>query len=926
MKCVTISLGSSTEPQGLTFGFSYYTDVNMGKIIKSPWAYPGEELVLELGVSQDTGLDTQEAKKRLKQYGPNRLRETKRKSSWKILFEQFKGLIAALLVVAALVSFFFGDFIEGIAIVVVIMINATIGFFTELKAVRSMEGLRRLGSVSVRVRRDGEIQEIPAEGLIPGDIVVLEGGYIVNADIRLLTSSKFQTDESALTGESLPVSKSVETLDVDTPLAERANMLYKGTAVTRGSCEGIVITTGMETELGQISSLVEEAEEEITPLEKRLNQLGHKLIVATLIIAAFVATAGILVGKGAFLMIETSIALAVAAIPEGLPIVATIALARGMLRMARRNALISQLSAVETLGATNVIFTDKTGTLTENRMTVTLIALDSGDIEVSGDSVVSEEAFTRNDERVAPLKNKILRKALEISILCNNASLESKELNEENKVVGDPMEGALLIAGVKTGLYREELTRNLPEVHEEAFDSDVKMMATFHKDNDRYLVAVKGAPEYILNLSSHILTEEGEREMSDEKRKKWLNKNNQMAEKGLRVVAIATKIADSIDSEPYKHLTLLALIGLEDPPREDVRKAIELCQDAGIKVVMVTGDQAVTASNIGSDVGLVDKKEIEVIHGKDLKNPDELSEEEKQKILQVPIFARVNPRQKLNLIDLYQKNGAIVAMTGDGVNDAPALKEADIGIAMGQRGTEVAREAADMVLKDDAFPTIVTAIEQGRVIFNNIRKFVLYLISCNVSEIMVVTSATIVNLPLPILPLQILFLNLVSDVFPALALGVGEGDRNVMKQPPQDPGEPILARRHWLDVGRYGFLMTISVFGALILALKWLGMGERQAVSVSFLTLAFTQLWHVFNMRDKGSNFLRNSITRNPFIWGALFICIGLLLVALYVPVLSDVLKLVNPGMKGWIIVIAMSLIPLVVGQFIKARGSRESQ
>lgn len=904
----------------MTFGFFYYTDVNMKRILKSPWAYPGEELIQELCVSQDTGLATQEAKRRLKQYGPNRLRETKRKSSWKILFEQFKGLIVALLVVAALVSFFFGDFIEGIAIVVVIMINATIGFFTELKAVRSMEGLRRLGSVSVRVRRDGEIQEIPAEGLIPGDIVVLEGGDIVNADIRLLTSSKLQADESALTGESLPVSKSVETLDVDTPLAERADMLYKGTAVTRGSCEGIVITTGMETELGQISSLVEEAEEEITPLEKRLNQLGHKLIVATLIIAAFVATAGILVGKGAFLMIETSIALAVAAIPEGLPIVATIALARGMLRMARRNALISQLSAVETLGATNVIFTDKTGTLTENRMTVALIALDSGDIEVH------EEAFTRNDEPVAPLKNKILRKALGISILCNNASLESKELNEESKVVGDPMEGALLIAGVKTGLYREELTRNLPEVREEAFDSDVKMMATFHKDNDRYLVAVKGAPEYILNSSSHILTEEGEREMSDEKRKEWLNKNNQMAEKGLRVVAIATKIADSIDSEPYKHLTLLALIGLEDPPREDVRKAIELCQDAGIKVVMVTGDQAVTASNIGSDVGLADKNEIDVIHGKDLKNPDELSEEEKQKILQVPIFARVSPRQKLNLIDLYQKNGAIVAMTGDGVNDAPALKEADIGIAMGQRGTEVAREAADMVLKDDSFPTIVAAIEQGRVIFNNIRKFVLYLISCNVSEIMVVTSATIVNLPLPILPLQILFLNLVSDVFPALALGVGEGDRNVMKQPPQDPGEPILARRHWLDVGRYGFLMTISVFGALILALKWLGMGERQAVSVSFLTLAFTQLWHVFNMRDRGSNFLRNSITRNPFIWGALFICIGLLLVALYVPVLSDVLKLVNPGMKGWIIVIAMSLIPLMVGQFIKARGSREFQ
>jgi Ca2+-transporting ATPase len=878
-----------------------------------PWMRSPEEVLGDLSVSAEKGLGIAEVRTRRRRYGPNRLREIKRKSPWLILGNQFKSLIVLLLALAGGLSFAFGETIEGIAIAAVIAINTAIGFLTELKAIRSMETLRQLGGVSAKVRRQEKIQEIPAVALVPGDIVILEGGDIVTADIRLIQASKLQADESTLTGESVPVSKSTEPLGASLPLAERANMVFKGTALTRGSGEGVVVTTGMETELGRISSLVEEAEEESTPLEKRLNQLGHKLILVTLIIAALVAAMGILAGKEIFLMMETAIALAVAAIPEGLPIVATIALARGMRRMARRSALVNRLSAVETLGATNLICADKTGTLTENRMTITHIAQPTGEFEIGEKASEGKSRFTKGGQSIDPLKDSSLRQALEVGVLCNNAALR------RDKGVGDPLEVALLEAASKAGLSTDGLREEMPEVREEAFDPEVKMMATFNKAGDVYRVAVKGAPEPILEASSHILTENDAAQMGAQEHRQWLQNNDRMAEKGLRVLALATKTVTDVDSKPYENLTFLGLLGLQDPPHRDTRRAIEQCQRAGVRVIMITGDQPVTARNIGLAVGLVDEQEAEVFHGQDLKSPEELSEEERRHILGVSLFARVSPKQKLELIELHQKNGSIVAMTGDGVNDAPALKKADIGVAMGRRGTQVAREAADMVLKDDRFSTIVAAVKQGRIIFDNIRKFVLYLISCNVSEIMAVTFATVANAPLPILPLQILFLNLITDVFPALALGVGEGDPGIMRRPSRSSQEAILARRHWLAIGGYGLAITLSVLGALTLALGWLRMVPGRAVTVSFLTLAFAQLWHVFNMRDRGSKLLRNDITQNPYIWGALGLCTGLLLVAVYLPGLSDVLKLVNPGIQGWILVLAMSLVPLVIGQVAKS-------
>ena len=888
------------------------TDATDEPNLDQPWTQTWQDVAEQLDVDPAQGLSESEADRRRAKYGANRLRSTERKSTWQIFVEQFKSLIVGLLAVAAVLSFAFGELIEGVAIAVVILINAVIGFVTELRAVRSMEALQELSRVDAKVRRDGKVEKISAEEIVPGDVVVVDGGDVITADLRLLEASKLQVNESALTGESVPVGKRTAPLDEEVPLAERESMAFKGTAVTRGAGEGIVVATGMDTELGHISSLVEEAEEEVTPLEQRLEELGHRLIWVTLSIAAVVVAAGIIAGKDILLMVETGVALAVASIPEGLPIVATVALARGMWRMARRNALINKLSAVETLGATNVILTDKTGTLTENQMTAVELALPWGTITISGRGLATEGGFSRDGNQVDPSNRDILREALEVGVLCNNAAVQQED--GETQSVGDPSEVALLVAGAKAGMHQSELLDQKPEEREVAFDPEVNMMATYHRVDGRFHVAVKGAPNAVLEVASHIRTEDGMEELSGSDREQWLERNKEMAAEGLRVLALAEKQVDDVDTEPYQDLTFLGLIGLLDPPREDVRDALTACQEAGIRVVMITGDQPVTARKVGLAVGLIEE-EAEVIHGRDLADIDTLSEEERQRVLRAQIFARVSPEQKLDLIALHQDQGAVVAMTGDGVNDAPALKKADIGVAMGQRGTQVAKEAADMVLKDDAFSTIVAAVEQGRAIFNNIRRFVLYLLSCNVAEVFTVGIASLANMPLPIRPLQILFLNLVTDVFPALALGMGEGDPTIMDRPPRDPEEPIMTKPHWGAVGGYGMVITLSVLGSLLVAIEWLDMAQDRAVTVSFLTLASAQLWHVFNMRDRDAHILNNDVTRNPFIWGALALSALLLLAAVYLPGLSDILGVVNPGLRGWALIGAASLVPLIIGQ-----------
>jgi len=891
------------------------------------WALHGAEVLAKLQVDPKQGLTMREVVMRRRGHGQNILQEVKPISWFAILNNQFKNLIVLFLLAAAVLSFIFGDAVEGLAILAVILINAIIGFITELKGARSIEALRKLGTVNSRVRRVGIIKEIPAKDLVPGDIVILEGGDIITADLRVITASKLQADESVLTGESVPVSKTTDLVKEDAPLADRVNMLFKGTSVTRGSGEAVVTGTGMITELGKISSLVSETVDEPTPLEKRLGQLGHRLIWVCLGIAVLVVFLGITAGRNFVLMIETAIALSVASIPEGLPIVATIAMARGVWRMAKRNALIKELAAVETLGATSVICTDKTGTLTENRLSVTALALAAGYLTVNPKADNDSKIFQQKDGNyITPQEQKTLIHALEICVLCNNASLPSLVGEPEEKNVGDPLEVALLSLAARFQMIRRDMEAKFPEEKEEAFDSDIKMMATFNRLESGYRVSVKGAPENVLDACSLLLTEEGEQEFDTEKRKFWLDKNDAMAADGLRVLALAEKTVQGLDESPYDQLKFIGLIGLIDPPRQDVKQSVEECKSAGVRVIMATGDQPVTARSIGYAVGLTDNPWATVIHGKDLHDPANLSEQDIRQLLEANLFARVNPKQKLDIIALHRQNNAIVAMTGDGVNDAPALKNADIGIAMGLRGTQVAREASDMILKDDAFSSIVHAVEQGRIIFENIRSFVIYLLSCNLSEIMAVTLASLVNAPLPLLPLQILFLNIVTDVFPALALAAGEGSSDIMKQPPRRKDEPIMNAQQWFGVSAYGLAITASVLGAMAIALSVLDMNEREAITISFLTLAFAQLWHVFNMRDSSSGVFSNTIVRNPFIWGALALCTFLLLLTVYVPLLADILKISNPGANGWGLVIGMSLLPLIAGQITLIMINKRTQ
>ena len=890
--------------------------------LSAPWAIEIKTLLDIFSVDPDLGLTKKQVQEQRNQHGRNRLRTKSRKSTLVILGEQFQNIIIWLLIVSAVLSFIFGEWVDGSAVVVVILLNTLIGFFTELRAVRSMEALREMTQVDARVLREGEPQQIPADKLVPGDIVLLDSGDIITADLRLIEASKIQANESTLTGESEAVSKQTDPIEEQTPLADRRNMLFKGTSLTRGSGVGVVVFTGRETELGQISELVAEAQQEHTPLEKRLDQLGGKLVWVTLGIIAIVVVTGILRGREWLLMIETAVALAVAAIPEGLPIVATIALARGMRQMAANHALINQLASVETLGGTNVICTDKTGTLTENQMTVVKYVLKSREIAVSGEGLDIQGKFLENGEALEIEQDPVLKRAVQVGMLCSNAQVKTIK-NHQADVVGEPVEEALILAGLKAGYRREELHEDQPEVREVAFDPEIKMMATFHNKESGCLVAVKGAPEQVLSSATRVMAGEGQLEEIDSAdREQWLEINKDLASEGLRLLGLAYKETDSCEDQPYQDLILLGLVALLDPPREEVKSAIQDCQAAGIQVTMVTGDQAITALNIARSVGLTDQ-DSEVVRGEELKPSEELNERDLQRFTAARIFARVSPRQKLDLISIHQQNGSIVAMTGDGVNDAPALKKADIGIAMGKRGTQVARQAADMVLEDDALSTIVLAVRQGRVIFNNIRRFVIYLISCNVSEILVVFLATMLNLPLPIRPLQILFLNLVTDVFPALALGVSEGDPAVMKHQPRDPKEPILMNSHWLKIGGYSSLITLSVLSAYGIASKLLQLKPAQAVTVSFLTLAFAQLWHVLNMRDRGSHLLKNDVFQNPYIWGAIGLCTLLLLGAIFLPPLARVLELKRIGGWAWALVLGLSLVPLVIGQIFKGFGSK---
>ena len=608
--------------------------------LETPWAFSSDETLERIGSHPD-GLSEETARQRLAEWGSNRLKAPERRGTARILLDQIKSLFVLLLGAASGVSLVYGEWLQGIAIAAAIVVNAALGFIVEWRATRSMESLQKLGGVRAKVRRGGEICTIDAEDVVPGDVLHLDAGDLVTADARLLEASKLQVDESTLTGESSPVSKRIDPVDRDAPLAERTDMVYRGTTVTRGSGEAVAVATGMSTELGEVSTLVEQAGHEETPLDQRLRRLGRRLIWLTLVVAAAVGASGLLAGRDLLLMVETSIALAVAAIPEGLPIVTNMALARGMWRMARRNAWINRLSAVETLGTVTMILSDKTGTLTENRMTVRRIVVDGGDHSI-GDEDSTPDVVPEGEA------SELLR----LAVLCNNASLGDPEDPEEG--IGDPLEVALLHAGRWAGHDRPALLKQHEEVREVSFDPDVRMMATFHRTPDGFLVAVKGAPDAVLEASTSVLTADGPDTLRDNDRNDWSERADRLAGDGLRVLAVARRRVSRREEEPYEELTLIGLVGMEDPARKGVASSIDQCVEAGIRVVMMTGDHAPTAVHIAREVGLVEEEDPDVIEGREVAEPSELSEERRRRVLACRVFARVSPRQKLALIELFQ--------------------------------------------------------------------------------------------------------------------------------------------------------------------------------------------------------------------------------------------------------------------------------
>ncbi|HEX8041299.1 MAG TPA: cation-translocating P-type ATPase [Chryseosolibacter sp.] len=872
---------------------------------RTTYSIPWEALLGIYDTDETTGLKEAEVAGRIQKFGGNSIMPARKKSLWLVFSAQFNSSLVYLLIFAAGLSFFFQEWLDGSAILVVILLNAIIGFYMEYQAGRSMDALKRLSMLPAKVIRDGIIREINSEGLVPGDLIFLEAGDMVPADGRIARASQLQVDESALTGESVPVEKAPVELDEDTTLAERTNMLYKGTFVTKGNTYAIITATGMLTELGKIANLVQSAEQAATPLEKKLGQFSMKLIKVTVVLVVIIFFAGILNGQRVLEMLETSIALAVAAVPEGLPVVATLALAKGMMRMAEYNVIVKKLSAVETLGGTNVICTDKTGTLTQNKIEVNMVVTPRGKYDVGnsqkGDS--NDEAFQR---------------LVQGAVLCNTASL-----NDSGRDTGDPLEVGLLRFAVSQQRVIASLRKQMPTIREEPFSSETKIMATLHLEgNDKQVVYAKGAPEELIDRCSHVLNGATESQFTDVLKRHWLTESETLSGSGLRVIGTAFRNGEPTGKDLSVDLSFLGLIGMIDPPRHEVYEAVRECKDAGIKLIMITGDHPSTAKNIGIKLGIMGDETKAVMVGKDMNEYERLSEAEKDRWIDTPVFARVSPQQKLDLVSVLQERKYVVGMTGDGVNDAPALKKADIGIAMGMRGTQVAQEVADMILKDDSFSSIVRAIRQGRIIFDNIRKFVIFLLSCNMSELFVIAVAAILNLHFQLLPLQILYINLVTDVLPALALGVTAGSSSIMRQPPRNTEEPIIDRPRWMTIIFYAIVITLTTLGAVYISHFTVHKTEtwnpQLCNNILFFTLLLSQILHVFNMNAAGSGFFKSEVVRNKYIWYAVAACILFLFVSSQVTVIRAALDVYRMSILDWIISVGLSFLSLLIIQLFK--------
>ncbi|MFT7251262.1 MAG: Ca2+-transporting ATPase [Flavobacterium sp.] len=882
-------------------------------MIQNPYSLSLQSLTKKFETNISKGISSKEAVKRILLYKRNEIFKKEKKSKWKILINQFIDPIIYILAIATTIAFLFQDWLEGIAILIVIIITTAIGFFMELQARQSLEALRKISlrHLLSQVIRDGKITEIKTTMLVPGDVIILERGNVIPADARLILVENLMVKEAALTGESIPVEKQTkELLPINTPITSQNNMVFKGTTVLLGRGKAIVVATGMNTQLGKIQQMAIDAKEERTPLEKKLNKLSKRLIWLSLFFAIFIIISGTIRGNDVFLMLQTGIALAVATIPEGLPIVATIALAHGMLSLSKKKVIIKKLEDVETLGITNVICTDKTGTLTEDELKVQTLVLETQLVE-DVNSIETSSFFSK-------LKQKEDFNTLVLtSILCNDVQLSTKKRH------GDTIDMSLLDFAEQIGFNLKSIRNNNPEVFKIPFDATNKRMITAHSDGNNYFVFMKGAFENVI-ASCDMLLKNGKTELFNTK-EEWFKKVDDLTSKGLRVLAFAYKKTKSKPENNVKieHFIFIGIVGFIDPARKDVKPIIESYKKAGIKVIMATGDHPGTAKKIALDIGLLNVNDLEnkIILGSSFQNIEKLSKNEKDTFLKASVFARVTPEQKIAIITFFQKNNNIVGMIGDGINDIPALKKANIGIAMGIRGTDAAREVADIILLDDTFTATELAIKQGRIIFQNIRQFVVYLLSSNFAEILSVGVAATLNLPSPLLPLQILFLNVITDIFPALALGLGKGEKNIMQLPPKHPEEPIITNQLWRTTVIYGITISLAVLGITVYSYFVLKLSTSQINNMGFYTLILAQLLNIFNMPSRHLSFFKNEVTSNIWIWLAIIFCVFLTYLAYITPLFSRALSLIPLSSSQIITIIIFSFSSLVLSQIIKRFG-----
>lgn len=873
------------------------------------------------------GLTEQEAEGRLKKLGPNELQEAKRPSALVVFLAQFKDFMVLVLFGATVISAFLGEYIDAIAIVAIVIINGILGFFQERKAEKSLEALKELAAPQVTVLRNGKWIKAPSKGLVLGDVIKFSSGDRIGADIRLIETSSLYIEESALTGESVPVQKKVEALQgSNVAIGDQKNMAFMGTMITRGSGVGVVVGTGMNTAMGQIANMLQNAEQMETPLQRRLEQLGKILIIVALILTALVVLAGVYQGNEVYHMFLAGVSLAVAAIPEGLPAIVTVALSLGVQRMIKKKAIVRKLPAVETLGCASVICSDKTGTMTQNKMMVTHMWASGDTWHVTGKGYEPTGSFMKDEQKIDPTSARSLYQLLTFGCLCNNANIMKKK--KSYVLDGDPTEGALVAAAMKAGISREALKGKFEIIREFPFDSTRKMMSVIVRDRDgKKFVVTKGAPDVLLQMSQTILWGNKQQPLSELYRNEVQTAIHNLGSQALRTIAVAfrpLKVTDQIEHEREveKDLMLVGIQGMIDPPRPEVKQAVQECKDAGIKTVMITGDHKVTAMAIAEQLGILPPNG-RVVEGVELAK---MSVEELEDIVEdTYVFARVSPEHKLKIVKALQNKDHIVAMTGDGVNDAPAIKTADIGIAMGITGTDVAKEASSLVLLDDNFATIKAAIKEGRNIYENIRKFIRYLLASNVGEILVMLFAMLLGLPLPLVPIQILWVNLVTDGLPAMALGLDAAEGDVMRRNPRHPKEGVFARGlAWKIVSR-GFLIGIATLLAFIIAYNQHPNELKYAQTVAFATLVLAQLIHVFDCRSEHSIFHRNPFG-NLYLVGAVIISVLLMLVVIYYPPLQPVFSTMPIQARDWLLIVALSSIPtfLLVGSLLTGKKEKK--